>query len=76
MMNLSAGTLYRDNRQKMSEDQLKNIDKVVLKQENRSIICLDRWSEHIADDYKSYEVQSYNTLKDVTSLLSLLVLVE
>ena len=75
-MDSSASTLYRDNRQKMNEDQLKNIDKVVLKQENRSIICLDRWSEHIADDYKSYEVQSYNTLKDVTSLLSLLVLVE
>eukprot|EP01084_Bolivina_argentea_P315992 547634_1 len=63
---------YRDNRQVINEESIKNINKVVLKQENRSIILLEKNNKHIIDDFKSCEIQTYDTIKDIFSLLSAL----
>ena len=48
MQAASKGILYRDNRLILSEDAIKVIVVVVLKRENRSIICLERGCADIA----------------------------
>ena len=49
MQSASKGILYRDNRLILSEDAIKVIVVVVLEQENRSIIRLERGCAHIAN---------------------------
>ena len=63
------GADYKDNRQKMEEDGIKNMDKLTLKQENRSIILLNKGDDHVINDFKSAEIETYDTLKDVFALL-------
>ena len=65
---------FKDNRQMMGTETLGNIDKVVLKQENRSIILLNKDQEHVIDDFKSTEIATYDTIQDINSLLTALSL--
>eukprot|EP01083_Nonionella_stella_P069902 186637_1 len=63
---------YKDNRQRISEESIANIDKVSLKQENRSIALLNKGASHVLDDAKSCEIQTYDTMHDIYSLLTAL----
>eukprot|EP01083_Nonionella_stella_P259887 886805_1 len=63
---------YKDNRQRISEESIANIDKVSLKQENRSIALLNKGASHVLDDAKSCEIQTYDTMEDIYSLLTAL----
>ena len=70
--NEGKSMIFRDNRQKGKDTKNDDIDTITLKQENRSIILLKNGEDHAIQDFKSSEIQTYDKLKDVYSLLTAL----